>query len=59
MCTTERCRELDIVYRKYRRGKEIQPEDLWAVRRLSESDLIRMYVKGGQLYATASFKDAE
>ena len=59
MSTAERCEEFDVVCRKYRKGKAVESKDLWAVRRLSESDLIRMYVKDEKLYAIASFKSAK
>jgi len=57
MCTAAECRILDITYRKYRKGRPVEEEDVWAIRRLSESDLVRMYFKGDRLYATATFRD--
>lgn len=53
MCTIDQCRLLDITYRKYRKGRPVEEKDIWAVERLSESNLLEVYFKGGEPYAIA------
>lgn len=54
MATMEQCKLLDVTYRKYRKDRPVDREDVWAVERLSESDLLRVYFEDGRPFATAT-----
>lgn len=53
MCTTKQCRVLDATYRKYRKEKLVEEEDIWAVNQLCETGLLKVSFHGGRVFAYA------
>ena len=53
MGTMEQCIEMDRVYRKYRKGKPVEREDIRTVERLCDSRLLEVYFENGEPYAVA------
>ena len=51
MCTINEGASLNKAYNKYRKGKKVEEGDVWALRRLNESNYIVFYRKEDGLYA--------
>ncbi|MBR7152720.1 MAG: hypothetical protein IKD00_03125 [Candidatus Methanomethylophilaceae archaeon] len=53
MCTWEEGKELQRVFLRYYKGKEVREDDLEALDTLSNTDYLEYYMENGKLFARA------
>lgn len=52
-CTMEECIVLDKTYRKYRKGRLVEKEDIWAIGQLCDFHLLKVYFENDEPHAVA------
>lgn len=58
MCTLDERRLLRDAYRKYEKGRFVEPEDVWAVEYLELARVLKLSIKDKKPYAIDFYREA-